>query len=57
VSIGCKTGTIQEWDDWFAGSEEYETPRGTEEFDLIQANYEAIKAFHLSLTKAKEQTK
>src|SRR5690606_27121006 len=53
--IGCKTKTIAEWDEWFAGSDEYETPRGTEKFALIQAQYEAIKAYHNYMTKWKEE--
>lgn len=45
IKIGCKTKTIAEWDEWFAGDEIYDTPRGTEAFKLIQANYEAAKAY------------
>lgn len=35
VTIGCNTKTISEWDEWFAGDEEYETPRNTPEFKQI----------------------
>jgi len=51
VKIGCKVKTIPEWDEWFAGSEEFDTPRDSEEFKLIRANYEAVKAFHLNMNK------
>jgi hypothetical protein len=45
VSIGCKTKTITEWDAWFAGSDEFETPRNCEEFKRIKANYLAVRAY------------
>ena len=45
VSIGCKTKTVAEWDNWFAGTEEFDTPRGTEEFRRIRANYLAVRAY------------
>lgn len=41
--IGCKEKTWDEWDAWFASDEEYDTKRGTQEFDLIQKSYEAAK--------------
>lgn len=46
IRIGCKEKTIAEWDVWFAGIEEFETKRGTEEFKRIQAHYEAYKAYY-----------
>jgi hypothetical protein len=51
IHIGCKTKTIPEWDAWFAGDEVFGTPRNTEAFKLIRANYEAVKAFAIWSTK------
>ena len=45
ITIGCKTKTREEWDKWFAGTEEYRTPRGTPTFKLIVANYKAFIAY------------
>ena len=45
ISIGCQTKTREEWDAWFAGDEIFTTPRGTEEFKLIKANYKAFIAY------------
>jgi hypothetical protein len=55
ISIGCKTKTRDEWDEWFAGKETFETPRGTDTFDLIEANYRAFIAYaeHLNLIPKK----
>jgi len=47
VRIGCKNKTIPEWDAWFAGDEEFETKRGTEEFKQIYAHYRAVREFKL----------
>ena len=44
IQIGCKTKTIEEWDAWFAGTEEFATRRGTPEFELIQAAYLGARA-------------
>ena len=41
--IGCKDKTIKEWDEWFAGDEEYETKRGTDEFKKIEWAYGVVK--------------
>jgi uncharacterized protein YjbI with pentapeptide repeats len=46
ISIGCQRKTIQEWDKWFEGNEVFNTYRGTSEFALIQAAYEAHKIFY-----------
>ena len=55
ISIGCQTKTREEWDAWFAGDEIFSTPRGTETFDLIEANYKAFIAYaeHLKLIPKK----
>ena len=45
ISIGCKTKTREEWDAWFAGDEVFTTPRGTDTFKLIVANYKAFIAY------------
>ena len=45
ITIGCKTKSREEWDKWFAGTEEYKTPRGTPTFKLIVANYKAFIAY------------
>lgn len=46
IIIACKVKTIKEWDEWFYEStEEYETPRGSLEFKMILAHYEAVKAY------------
>ena len=49
IHIGCKAGTIPEWDEWFAGDEQYETPRDTEAFRLIHAHYQAIRAWVVAM--------
>src|SRR3990167_6392534 len=53
ITIGCKTMSIPEWDAWFAGNEEFETKRGTKEFQMIQAHYEAVKAYYNFMTKGR----
>ena len=45
VKIGYKSMTVPEWDAWFAGTDEFETPRDHESFVLIRANYEAVKTY------------
>ncbi len=45
IKIGCKKMTVEEWDAWFSSDNEYETKRGTEEFKMIQACFEATKAY------------
>ncbi len=49
IKISCTSKTIAEWDKWFAGTEEFETKRGTFEFRQIEAHYEAVKAYLLKL--------
>jgi hypothetical protein len=51
IAIGCKTKTISEWDEWFAGTEEFETPRHSFEFKQIEAHYEGVKSYLLKLYK------
>ena len=45
IKIGCKTATIEEWDLFFSSDEEYETPRGTDDFKRIEAVYLSYKAY------------
>ena len=45
ITIGCKTKTREEWDKWFAGTEEYKTPRGTEAFQKIVFSYQQFIAY------------
>lgn len=45
IIIGCERKTIEEWEEWFAGDEEFSTPRNTPEFRKIQACFEATKTF------------
>jgi len=54
IKIGCKEKTIEEWDAWFAGTEEYSTKRGTKEFAKIQAHYESTKTYVLFMKNFKE---
>lgn len=51
IKIGCTTKTIEEWDDFFKSTEEYETKRGTKEFERIQAHYLAMKAYKQHIDK------
>jgi hypothetical protein len=47
IYIGCKENTIEGWDAFFASNEEYDTPRNSDEFKRIRANYEAAKSYCL----------
>ena len=51
IVIGCKQKTIKEWDLWFNSNDEYSTSRGTEEFKQIEAIYNALKYYYLTLNK------
>ena len=51
IVIGCKQKTIEEWDIWFNSNEEYSTSRGTDEFKQIEAIYNALKSYYLTLNK------
>ena len=51
IVIGCNQKTIEEWDLWFKSNEEYSTTRGTDEFKQIEAIYNALKSYYLTLNK------
>ena len=51
IIIGCKQKTIEEWDIWFNSNEEYSTSRGSDEFKQIEAIYNALKSYYLTLNK------
>ena len=51
IKIGCKEKTIEEWDLFFNSNEEYSTNRNTKDFKQIQAVYNALKAYYLTLNK------
>lgn len=53
VAIGCKSKSIQAWDNWFRAeeTEEFDTPRDSDEFARIRANYQAILAYLVALGK------
>ena len=51
IIIGCKEKTIEQWDLWFDSEEEYSTSRGTDEFKQIEAIYNALKSYYLTLNK------
>ncbi|MGE9191049.1 hypothetical protein, partial [Escherichia coli] len=45
IFIGCKSKSINQWDEFFNSNETYSTQRGTNDFKQIQACYEAVKAY------------
>ena len=51
IVISCKEKTIEQWDLWFDSEEEYSTRRDTEDFKQIQAIYNALKSYYLTLNK------
>ena len=51
IKIGCVEKTIEQWDVWFDSEEEYLTSRNTKDFKQIQAVYNALKAYYLTLNK------
>ena len=51
IKIGCVEKTIEQWDVWFDSEEEYSTSRNTDDFKQIQAVYNALKAYYLTLNK------
>ena len=51
IKIGCVEKTIEQWDLWFDSEEEYSTSRNTKDFKQIQAIYNALKAYYLTLNK------
>ena len=51
IMIGCKQKTIEEWDIWFNSNEEYSTRRNTDDFKQIEAVYNSLKSYYLTLNK------
>ena len=51
IKIGCVEKTIEQWDMWFDSEEEYSTSRNTKDFKQIQAVYNALKSYYLTLNK------
>ena len=51
IKIGCVEKTIEQWDVWFDSEEEYSTRRNTKDFKQIQAVYNALKAYYLTLNR------
>ena len=51
IIIGCVGKTLEEWDLWFNSNKEYSTRRNTDDFKQIQAVYNALKAYYLTLNK------
>ena len=51
IKIGCVEKTIEQWDVWFDSEEEYSTSRNTKDFKQMQAVYNALKAYYLTLNK------
>ena len=51
IVIGCEQKTIEEWDIWFNSNEEYSTSRNTDDFKQIEAVYNSLKSYYLTLNK------
>ena len=51
IIIGCKQKTIEEWDIWFNSNKEYSTRRNTDDFKQIEAVYNSLKSYYLTLNK------
>ena len=51
IVIGCEQKTIEEWDIWFNSNEEYSTRRNTDDFKQIEAVYNSLKSYYLTLNK------
>ncbi len=51
IQIGCESKSIEEWDLWFDGSDEFDTKRGTEDFKRIEAVYLGYKSYLEHLKK------
>ena len=51
IMIGCKQKTIEEWDIWFNSNEEYSISRNTDDFKQIEAVYNSLKSYYLTLNK------
>ena len=46
IKIGRQTKTREQWDEWFAGDKEFETPSDSEEFNRFYAGYKAFIAYN-----------
>ena len=53
VHIGCKSKSVSDWDAWFAGSDEYDTPRDSDDFRRIRASYLAVRAYLVAMELVK----
>ena len=51
IMIGCEQKTIEEWDIWFNSNEEYSISRNTDDFKQIEAVYNSLKSYYLTLNK------
>ena len=56
VHIGCKSKSIEGWDAWFAGGDEFDTPRDSDDFQRIRANYLAVRAYLVATGAHKESS-
>jgi len=45
IKIGCKEMSVEDWVKWFASNEEFETKRGSEEFNRIHAMFIAYSSY------------
>ena len=45
IKIGCKQKSIENWDIWFSGTDTFDTPRNTESFIRINAQYIATREY------------
>ena len=39
INIGCVSLSVDEWDNWFSGTREFQTKRGTKEFENIYKSF------------------
>ena len=51
IHIGCEKRTIKDWDECLFSNNEIETKRITNEFLQIQAVYNGLKSYYLTLNK------
>ena len=51
IKIGCVEKTIEQWDLWFDSEKVYSTSRNTKDFKQIEAIYNALKYYYLTLNK------
>jgi len=45
IKIGCKEMSVEDWVKWFASNEEFETKRGSDEFNRIHAMFIAYSSY------------